>query len=557
MAYIFTAGKFTADDDAGNPLVGGLLYTYASGTTTPKATYTSATLGTANTNPITLDARGEAAVWLGSGAYTMVLKTSAGVTIWTQDGIQDTGLATQIAVDDGHSGSLFTNLQGYINYISASGTSLIGFIQRGANAVSRTLQSKNEELVTSADFGSTGVVQATDEAAIQNAAAAANSSGGNKCFKINSNVSQAIDIASLSLPSTVLIEDDRFVRDGWKTWHSEGEDAQLLLRGRATASGEGPAFTLQNLASTGNRNVSFVHWYGSSSVTVASFEHWGYNSDGTWYPGREWIGKGTVDTGFRARTRWDGNGAFLINPNGDPDSYKNNPAKGFVDGYIYTINAPLQTGYASSGKYLFGLHTGKLDLNVELRVQSNARMAFQSGNGPTAVDRWGIIPGFPSTNQLSVYDYIAGANKLVFTSGGDTSHGGVFKPLSDNVSSLGSGANRWSVVYAATGVINTSDARYKQDVRDVTEAEKAVAVAIKSKIKAFRFKDAVAQKGDAARFHIGVIAQEVAQAFTDNGLDPNKYAMFCNDTWTNEDGVTMDRMGVRYEELLSFVLASI
>lgn len=438
----------------------------------------------------------------------------------------------------------------------SGGSNEIGFIQRGANAVYRTLQNKNEELVTSADFGSAGVVQATDEAAIQNAAAAANSSGGNKCFKINSNVSQSINLASLSLPSTVLIEDDRFVKDGWKTWHSEGDDAQLLLRGRATASGEGPAFTLQNLASTGNRNVSFVHWYGSSSVTVASFEHWGYNSDGTWYPGREWIGKGTVDTGFRARTRWDGNGSFLINPNGDADSYKNNPAKGFVDGYIYTINAPLQTGYASSGKYLFGLHTEKLDLNVELRVQSNARLAFQSGNGPTAVDRWGIIPDFPSTNQLSVYDYIAGSNKLVFTSGGDTSHSGVFKPLLDNVSSLGSGANRWSVVYAATGVINTSDARYKQDVRDVTEAEKAVAVAIKSKIKAFRFKDAVAQKGDAARFHIGVIAQEVAQAFTDNGLDPNKYAMFCHDTWTNEDGVTMDRMGVRYEELLSFVLAS-
>jgi hypothetical protein len=89
MPVIFTAGRFAADDDAGAPLVGGLLYTYASGTTTPKATYTSAALSTPNTNPVVLDARGEAQVWLGVGQYTMVLKTPAGVTITTTDGIED------------------------------------------------------------------------------------------------------------------------------------------------------------------------------------------------------------------------------------------------------------------------------------------------------------------------------------------------------------------------------------------------------------------------------------------------------------------------------------
>jgi len=45
-------------DNNGDPLSGGLLYSYASGTTTPLATYTSSTGLTANTNPIVLDSAG-------------------------------------------------------------------------------------------------------------------------------------------------------------------------------------------------------------------------------------------------------------------------------------------------------------------------------------------------------------------------------------------------------------------------------------------------------------------------------------------------------------------
>lgn len=51
-------------DNNGNPLNGGLLFTYVAGTTTKVATYTDSTGGTPNTNPIVLDYRGEARVWL-------------------------------------------------------------------------------------------------------------------------------------------------------------------------------------------------------------------------------------------------------------------------------------------------------------------------------------------------------------------------------------------------------------------------------------------------------------------------------------------------------------
>ena len=88
MSFMLTDGRFKAFTDAGVPLVGGLLYTYVSGTTTNKATYTSALETTPNTNPVVLNARGEAQVWLGTGAYTFVLKTSAGTTVWTVDDVQ-------------------------------------------------------------------------------------------------------------------------------------------------------------------------------------------------------------------------------------------------------------------------------------------------------------------------------------------------------------------------------------------------------------------------------------------------------------------------------------
>jgi len=77
--------QFFATD--GTPLVGGLLYTYNAGTVTPLATYTDSTGATANTNPVVLDSRGEAAIWLGSSLYYMVLKTSTGTQIWTADNV--------------------------------------------------------------------------------------------------------------------------------------------------------------------------------------------------------------------------------------------------------------------------------------------------------------------------------------------------------------------------------------------------------------------------------------------------------------------------------------
>ncbi len=92
-ATIFLGGKFRAFSAPGVPLAGGLLYAYQAGTTTPQDTYTGQDAGTPNTNPVVLDANGEADVWM-TGIYKFILKDSNGVQQWSEDNISDTIFST-------------------------------------------------------------------------------------------------------------------------------------------------------------------------------------------------------------------------------------------------------------------------------------------------------------------------------------------------------------------------------------------------------------------------------------------------------------------------------
>ena len=86
-------GGFAAQffDNNGVPLAGGKIYTYAAGTTTPQATYTSALGVTAHANPIILDSAGRVPggeIWLtDSLIYKFVIETSTAVLIGTYDNI--------------------------------------------------------------------------------------------------------------------------------------------------------------------------------------------------------------------------------------------------------------------------------------------------------------------------------------------------------------------------------------------------------------------------------------------------------------------------------------
>jgi hypothetical protein len=109
---------FTA---AGVPLVGGKLFTYASGTTVPLATYTDSTAVTANANPVILDSRGEANVWFGPSRYTLLLKDSLDNLIWTAAGVNSSPSAQTAVIVATAAQTVFTvpeyGLGGYLMVI--------------------------------------------------------------------------------------------------------------------------------------------------------------------------------------------------------------------------------------------------------------------------------------------------------------------------------------------------------------------------------------------------------------------------------------------------------
>lgn len=88
MALLSPNPKQQFFDANGQPLVGGKIYTYEAGTSTPVTTYVDAAGVTANTNPIILDSRGMCNIWLlTSTSYKYVVKDANDTLIFTTDNI--------------------------------------------------------------------------------------------------------------------------------------------------------------------------------------------------------------------------------------------------------------------------------------------------------------------------------------------------------------------------------------------------------------------------------------------------------------------------------------
>ena len=161
----------------------------------------------------------------------------------------------------------------------------------------------------------------------------------------------------------------------------------------------------------------------------------------------------------------------------------------------------------------------------------------------------------------------------------------------DNVVDMGAGNGRFDDIRATNGTIQTSDENDKQNIESLTSAEITAATAISKLFKTYKWKDKVEAKGNNARTHTGVVAQQVQTAMLDAGLDVTKYAFWCADTWweadrvipateaVEEDGIEAvpehtitvsynvqseapegaterTRLGIRYPELLSFIGAA-
>jgi len=138
---------------AGVPLVNGTVTVYLAGTTTLSNTWQDQALTTLNTNPITLDSRGEAQVWLDSSlTYKFLLKNVAGVTQWTVDNIAGplALVLTEIQIAD------YTALRAYTG--GAKQVSVTGYLASAAPSGTAGLFTRDDNDTTSADNGGTIIV---------------------------------------------------------------------------------------------------------------------------------------------------------------------------------------------------------------------------------------------------------------------------------------------------------------------------------------------------------------------------------------------------------------
>jgi hypothetical protein len=153
-------------DNNGQPLSGGKIYTYAAGTTTPQATYTSVTGTTPHSNPIILDSAGRVPggeIWLSENLrYKFVIETPTGILIGTYDNVANFLPANSVS---------FTGFNGQNGFVSdladSDGSDWIGFLSNGTNATARSAQNKMRDIVSVKDFGAVGNGVTDDAAAIQ------------------------------------------------------------------------------------------------------------------------------------------------------------------------------------------------------------------------------------------------------------------------------------------------------------------------------------------------------------------------------------------------------
>lgn len=205
-------------------------------------------------------------------------------------------------------------------------------------------------------------------------------------------------------------------------------------------------------------------------------------------------------------------------------------------------NATEAARFNSAGDLLVSKVSQDVDTDgIELR-SDGVFVATADGESPIFANRKssdGAIATFMRSGSTvgSIKCRSSGGNLQVdsIQSGIDFSGDGWFPmrngSIVDNDLDIGSASFRFDDIYATNATIQTSDRNEKQDIAELSDAEQRVAVAAKGLIRKFRWQSAVAEKGDNARIHFGIIAQDLQDAFTAEGLDAGDYAMFTSTTW--------------------------
>jgi len=254
-----------------------------------------------------------------------------------------------------------------------------------------------------------------------------------------------------------------------------------------------------------------------------------------------------------------------------------------------TASHLFQTGF--SGRAEFGL-TGDDDFHVKVSADGSSwtdAIEIDKDNGHLGLLRsshanytFDVGGGFrflvsdPATNQdasiidsdtgavTNIFWYQASTNDfLIGTSTGDfISRANVLRPVTDNAQSLGTASHRWSVVYAATGTINTSDERSKRNVRP---CDLGLSFVRDLEPIRYRHKDGgarivgvdpetdepIVEKREGVRTHYGLSAQRVRAAVMKHGAEDFAGWVLTDKTDPNST------QGLRYDQFIPPLIKAI
>jgi hypothetical protein len=218
-----------------------------------------------------------------------------------------------------------------------------------------------------------------------------------------------------------------------------------------------------------------------------------------------------------------------------------------------------QTSGGSFNTFKFGADASNATMDVYSANGDTGQFGFHNGvwvnNNKTfgAKDAGGTIRNLAYISATDVNFFgndsgdtvVVADTDLILAAGGNgrwSANATSFYPRADNSYSLGTGSFRPTVIYAVTGTINTSDANEKHDIRPLSEKEKAVGVALRGLIRAYKWNSGTDET------YIGVIAQDVIAAFEAEGLDASEYGIV---------DASGDRLGVRYDQVFAFIIGAL
>jgi len=524
LSGVFNVQQFT---DTGALAAGHRLYTYTYGTTTHKAAYTDAAGLVPHTYTsdgiggqyIALNARGElpSPLYLATGSYDLALKTSAGATVWTRraDPVGDAGLALATPARS-------TQFIAGTEVLTAPATRdafVVGRNLTGATDCHAFADRTIMDAIT--DSGTYGVFDATTKLRGSHTQNHLYAYQDRVAYQGTGTLTETASLYSATVHSGTGTITTRYGVSVYDCIPSGGGvlSAQIGLYVRDLTGG----------TSNVGLNIAQTTGYAIFANGAAKSKHMG---------------------------------RFGLGAEADASTMLH--VEGGSGGSNAAIYVNKTTGWSFYHPGTGKLHNaGEGGFGLQQNIDSVALTVAGEATGPRAyVDTTTTQAYFGATGGDYPIGFVAnGAQRLEIT-GSATSY--TLQPGADNTQPLGAAGKRWSVVYAGTGAINTSDAREKEQVRALSTAERAVAVRCKALLKAFKFTSSVAVKGSAARTHFGVLAQDVAAAFTAEGLNASNYALYCYDEYPATYDTTGqqlapagDRYGIRYDELMAFMIAAL